>query len=307
MIRSTLPVEFMSLGITGEVWKKSPNEYASACPKCGGKDRFVMWIKSETTGGPFAKCVRHCDFQWWPEMDNDWRPTAEEIAERMRASELRLQQEIKIAQDTLQELREAQLWMDYHENLTKPTRQLWMSRGLTDWWQDWWKLGATNTTLTIPIWGNGWQVNNIKHRVLEPNGTGKYYQEKKGVPAASFICDPDRTFGPLFVCEGEIKAMVTFATIDATTIQVAGIPIATPSQDMVDLFAEYDPVYLCPDPDTFAQNGKNETQVERLISLFGNHQVRVVQLPDKIDDLINMGAIDKDLLRELLRSARKVR
>jgi len=33
----------------------------------------------------------------------------------------------------------------------------------------------------------------------------------------------------------------------------------------------------------------------------------VVQLPDKIDDLINMGAIDKDLLRELLRSARKVR
>jgi hypothetical protein len=181
---------------------------------------------------------------------------------------------------------------------------IWNYRGLNDFFIDWWKLGYSQSscwnspTITMPIWGHDWEVTNIKHRLLEPNGKGKYRYETSGIPASAFFCDPDRTSGPLFLAEGEIKAMVTFQTLDTPTIQVAGLPSKLPSGNQLDSLKDYDPIYLCPDPDAF-----RDASVGRICDMLGRERVRVVQLPDKIDDLINAKLIDKSGLRRYVRHA----
>ena len=111
------------------------------------------------------------------------------------------------------------------------------------------------------------------------------------------MCDPDRKSGPLFLCEGEIKAMVTFQTMDSTMVQVAGMPSKRPSDTLLETLKDYEPIYLCPDPDAFHDNS-----VAKLCDSLGK-RVRIVQLPGKIDDLINAGMLDKAGLRRYVRHA----
>lgn len=317
MIREyPLPTEF--IGLSGKVQyiqRQGASEYSSSCPKCGGNihpggdwpDRFRMF-----TDGKIRAWCRKCDFKWFPDMaEPDWRPSAEEIAQRAKEAEAALQRSIEQAQAALEELRQARKWLEYHEQMSENGRMNWRTRGLDDMWQDWWKLGYTtdyggSATITIPIWGHGWQVNNIKHRLLNPNGKGKYIQETRGVPAAPFICDPDRTSGHLLICEGEIKSMVTFSLIDSATIQVAGLPTSTPNEQMLALFSDYEPIYVCPDPDTFCQSGKAKSPAERMVDMLGRERVRVIELPEKIDDMINDGILDKDGLRRAFKRARRL-
>lgn len=314
---AVLPIEFAPLhGQVQYVQRKSANEYSSTCPRCGGSihpngewpNRFIMWVHSKVTGGPLGLC-RRCNYKWWPGKDqaaDDWRPDAEEIARRAKAAEEALQREIKRAQAALDELREARRWLEYHATLEQNSkaRQLWRRRGVPDWWQDWWKVGYAAQTrwsspsLTIPVWQHGWQVQNIKHRLLQPNGKGKYRNEQSGVPAAPFFCDPDTDRGPLFLAEGEIKAMVTFVTLDSDKIQVAGLPSATPGAEMLATLDNYEPIWLCLDPDA------NADKVARAL---GPERVRIVTIPAKIDDAINAGALTKDDIRRYCRMARKAR
>lgn len=319
-------------GLTGKVnyvQKRTVTEYSSSCPKCGGNvhangewpDRFRMF----TTGKVRGWC-RQCDFNWYPDLEEDWRPNAEEIAARAKAAEESLQREIQRAQVTLEEMRQARMWLEYHDNLTGNARAVWRMRGLSDTFIDYWQLGYSDTftlwrkngefwedwwntaTLTIPIWDNGWQVNNIKHRLLDvpPNGP-KYQQERRGIPAAPFVCEPDRDDGFLLICEGEIKAMVTFQTIDSPDVQIVGMPTVTPSQDMIDRFTEYDPVYICLDPDAYLRPNKDtKAPIERLVNLFGNKKVKVIELPYKIDDLILAGSLDKAGIKRAMRRARRL-
>lgn len=314
---ASLPAEFIALSNQVDyVQRHSDVEYSSSCPQCGGvphrngelPDRFRMF-----TDGKIRGWCRKCDFKWYPDMaDPDWRPDAEEIARRAQAAEDALQRSIEQAKSALEELRQARKWLEYHQQMPEVGRANWMYRGLDNFWIDWWKLGYTadylgSATITIPIWGYDWQVNNIKHRFLNPNGKGKYIQETRGVPASPFICDPERKDGHLLICEGEIKSMVTFATIDSNTVQVAGMPTATPSQDMLDLLYDYEPIYVCPDPDTFIPSAPGKTsQAERLVSMLGRERVRVIELPDKIDDLIVAGNLDKDGLRKAFKRARRL-
>ena len=333
-MRREAPIPSGFEGLTGKiqyVQRKTANEYSSSCPECGGvthqgqggewPDRFRMFTTDKIRGW-----CRKCDYLWWPDMNEpDWRPDAEEIARRAKAAEERLQLEIEKAQSTLSEMRQARAWLEYHEQLTPNARAQWLLRGLGSTWVDWWQLGYndnfdmwrkdgddwekwwTTPTLTIPIWGNDWQVNNIKHRLLNvPPKGGKYQQEKRGIPAAPFLCDPDRKDGMLMIAEGEIKAMVTFATIDSPSIQVAGIPTVTPSQDMIDSFAEYDPVYICLDPDGFQKPSREKAApIDRVAEMVGA-RARIVELPDKIDDLILAGHLDKDGIRRAFKRARKI-
>lgn len=331
-MRREYPIPSGFEGLTGKVdyvQKKTMSEYSSSCPKCGGNqhqngdwpDRFRMF-----TNGKVRGWCRQCDFNWYPDLEEDWRPDAEEIAKRAKAAEESLQREIEKAQSVLGEMRHARQWLEYHDQLTPNARAMWKLRGISETFIDYWQLGFSDTfdlwrkngetwenwwqtsTLTIPIWGYDWEVNNIKHRLVNvpPNGP-KYKQEKSGIPAAPFICDPDRKNGHLLICEGEIKSMVTFQTIDSATIQVAGIPTVTPSSEMVDSFKEYDPIYICLDPDAYQRPSRDtQSPIERVVNLFGNKTVKVIELPDKIDDLIVDGLLDKDSLRGAFKRARRL-
>lgn len=323
MREAQLPIEFMPLAdrISGTVYRKSHNEYASPCPECGGEDRFNMLLNATGSHKVFAFC-RQCDFIWFPGFgDKDWRPTEAEIAQRARAAEEALAREIAKAQAVLAEMKSERKWLEYHENLDNSSRQLWESRGIDRFFQDYWQLGYSDSfdlwtkkgeewvswwqspTLTIPVWSYSWQLTNIKHRLLEvpQDKKGmKYRQERSGVPASPFICDPDRVRGPLVLCEGEIKSMVVFQTLDTNKMQVAGLPSSTPRKEMLAPFADYDPVYIIPDPDVFDGNGAT-----RLENALGKDRVRTIRIGMKVDDAINDGILNKSSLHKLMRMSRE--
>lgn len=240
------------------------------------------------------------------------------LAEMQRKAEYaehqakRLEAEIEKAQKTLAELREVQSWIRYHNNLDNDNgaRVMWETRGVPEWYQDWMKLGYdpshtfwagaeyTSPTLTIPIYEPvTWSVLNIKHRILgDTDKTGKYRPETGGLPASIFPASPDLPIsGRVFCVEGEIKAMVSYVTLADANFQVVGLPSKNPPEAIIQQLSKVDDLILCLDPDADTREVAHE---------IGNN-VRVMELPDKIDDYILFNDLDADWLKKQIRMARK--
>ena len=295
------------------------------CFSCGAAGDVIGW-RMAYFDEPFVDAVTALNGGELQPLDP--AKAARIAAEQAQRAADRLQSEIQKAQAALDELRRTQSWLEYYGNLSESesARQLWRDRGVPDAYQDIWQLGYDDNlrlwkndvgrwvswwqtpTMTIPLWGLGWQVNNVKHRLLNvPENGGKYRQEKSGIPPAPFIADPDITSGPLLLVEGEIKSMVSYITADNPSLQVAGLPSKTPAPEMFNEFDNYDPVYLCLDPDAYDPPGEDQpTAVKKAILALGRERVRVMWMPNKIDDTINAGQLDKAGMRRLMNSARVV-
>lgn len=245
--------------------------------------------------------------------EHDIDPQAEmqrkqEYAERTAA---RLEAEIQKAQQALTELRELQSWLRYHQNLDDASRVMWEARGVPVWYQDWIKLGYDpshtfwagqeyqSPTLTIPIYEpETWEVVNVKHRILGEvsDRIGKYRPEKSGLPASVFPASPDMPVsGRVLAVEGEIKAMVAYVTLSDPNMQVVGLPSKNPNEAIIKQLAGCDDLILCMDPDADAVSVAHEI----------GRSVRVMRLPDKIDDYILTNELDGDWLKSQVRMARK--
>jgi hypothetical protein len=218
-----------------------------------------------------------------------------------------LQRKIEEAQKALKELQEARRWLEYHQQMGDGARELWRERGLANEWQDYWRLGyclacptyTASASLTIPLFvPNEDEPSNIKHRLLTPeNPKDKYRPERSGLPALPFYADnvlPVEAADRVIIVEGEIKAAVTFAMLNYDGWQVLGLPGKDAFKTLPDL-AGHDGVWLIPDPDGLDMWRKAAQQIG----------ARVITLPDKIDDMINAGAIDKDDLCGMLDQARR--
>ena len=331
MSRSGLP-EFATIGLEVASFRKVANdEYHGPCPFCGGKDRFVIYTDREYPSWNWF--CRQCspDGGWIDEINPRLKQelSPEEITKFAKEKAIRerqlLDQSIERAQKASKELQATEKWLEYYENAGKRGQKLWELRGLSKEWQWFWQLGFCedytlwrkegdswidwwhSPTLSIPIRGYDWQVTNIKHRLLrEPDDAGKYRYEKSGLPAASFVCLPDQISGPLFLAEGEIKAMVTLATLDNDNLQVIGIPSISPDVNLFALMDEFEPIYLCLDPDAYEKRGPKHTPAaEKVISALGEERIRIIELPDKIDDLIVAGVLSKARLQNIIKRARR--
>jgi hypothetical protein len=233
-------------------------------------------------------------------------------AERARRIERELEETIAKAQTALADLRSAQRHLLYHDKLDEmQMRQLWKARGISDPMIDWWKLGycpsfpvmtrdgeLSTPTLTIPIYGKGWELLNIRHRLLKPCGNDKYRPERSGLGAAQpFMFDPDYGYDTdrILWIEGEIKAAVTGQTLDTPGFQVIGLPGKSNWRSQVE-HAKGKINYICFDPGA-------ETDARAFAQAIG--KARMITLPDKIDDYINDYSLNKSWLTEQLRQARQ--
>lgn len=90
--------------------------------------------------------------------------------------------------------------------------------------------------------------------------------------------------------------MVAYITLDSTKWQVMGIPGKNYFRQMVPLLKGRQ-VVICLDPDALTQAIDMARQVGG----------RVMEISEKIDDAINAGMIDKDMLRCMIRSSRKIK
>ncbi len=319
-----LASQFTKLKYTCGEWRgccpihRGSDETAFVIYKDAGKEKWKCFSGDCGSGDiiDFYQKIYDCDFiTAYKELggDNKSDPkTAALIAlERAKRAEKELEDSIKRAQSVLEELRASQSWIKYSENLfnNQDARRIWRNKGIPDNWQDIFQLGYnpefhvstqdglwTTPTLTIPIFEQGRELINVRHRLLNPyKPTDKYRPERAGLQSAPFLSDPDLGWelDHVLVCEGEIKAAVTYLTLDSPKWQIIGIPGKTWKGNLIDKLKGHQ-VWICLDPDA----GKEAIDLAKATG------GKIISLPMKIDDAITQQLLNKKTIRKLIIDAR---
>ena len=238
-------------------------------------------------------------------------------AEQAQRATAELQKSIERAQAVLNEIQSEQIWLKYNEQLQSSVegRAWWKGRGIPEGFQEIWQLGYETDrriwvgnelrlpTATIPLFDYGWKCTNVKHRLIgAPDGVGKYRYEYDRAKSPIFIANPDlEKAETTVVVEGEIKAMVTYITLDQPNWQVIGMPGKSTKVDRIKpLLESSSDVYVCCDPDTGKLN-------EKIASELGAERCRIVDTPVKIDDYILACDISKNQLLTIFNQSRRIK
>jgi len=260
-------------------------------------------------------------------------------AERNQLVEQRRQAEIERQRKQTQErnkrrndLDQSQIWNEYHQNLNNlDKRHLWYERGLSDYWIDYYKVGycpeftykrgdtlLTAETLTIPFFTpffetasiapddpggqiQRWKCTNLVHRIIGAS-SDKYRPHTSGLGKSLFCCDlfGSEISGDILLVEGEIKAMVTFAHIAELlpTIGVVGLSGKSFRPDLASDLKQAGRIWICLDPDA-------DHEANRISEMLNPGRCRIIDLPDKIDDMLNEGTLTGQDISDLMRFARR--
>lgn len=279
--------------------KINSNEYRSECPKCGGHihengeypDRFIIWVRSKTTGAPLGYC-RGCKYIWVPKSHIDHYASIKNDV----VNEIKADNAAKV-EVSLQKLNDGRVWEKYHDNLNDITRQYYYNRLIEDYWIEYWQLGYnpsktiydkigeySTPTMTIPVFKDSNTVLTIRNRLLQPRKpTDKYRPEFSNLPTGLFLTDYERKpVGKALIVEGEFKAMTTYIAIGDPELYVVGIPGKNPNEEIFEKLSQCEPVYLLLDPDTYSGKDKSLLRVK---NYFGS-RARIIKTPGKIDDMI---------------------
>lgn len=312
-------------------------EWHSACPRCGeaGHDsrsgpvnRFHIHA-ADSKGGARGKCRRCGYFEW---ADDNGSPTGglddETLAAFARKREAAEREEAARRRKVLRRLRKKTPWKAWHEQMGEKERELWRSQGICDFFIDEYKLGYCprhvyrhngqqheTDTMTIPHFGAEWKPVNLQHRLLHPNGAGKYRQ-MPGLPPAIFRTEPNRKLeNAVLVVEGAKKAIVVYQYLETNPLgfplMVVAFPSKTPGAEMLGELDDCDPIYLALDPDAYMSQAaafkeKQTPAAARIVAKLGRDRVVPVRLPVKPDDFFTMyQGTSKDFVN-FLRLARKV-
>jgi ribosomal protein L37AE/L43A len=219
--------------------------------------------------------------------------------------------------------------LEYYANLEAypEGRELWHERGLDDSDIDYYHLGFTkgryfaagdvafeSDTLTIPYYrysSPGYrELIGLRHRLLLPNSPGgKYRPDRAGLGNQLFYTDHEKPMQHhCLIIEGEIKALVVWRMIYAwicenggtsfiNRLSVVGISGHSMKAELVEEFDACGRIWICLDPDA-------DKNAKELAKTLGETRCKLIHLPEKIDDLINMGALNARQLVEVLNGSR---
>lgn len=321
-----LPPEFADLkGKVEFVRRRGRDEYSSSCPyKCGPDnggqvhedgtfpDRFRM-LTNARGKNPVVGWCRNCNKMWFP-TGNNLSPG--EYAKWLAQREARELEELEVATKSLEFLRERQAWVEYHNNADEMVRELFYARNIDDEWIDYYELGYTPKlnvhlgnekltvgAVTIPLFApKSRELQNIKYRLVSqvPN-LPKYRYGVRHLPAPLFYANLDKyPSGEVVLVEGEFKAIRTYTEIGEPDLDVVGMPGSSPDPDLLSL-PDCDRVVVIMDPDTY--DGK-DPRINRVVEAVGKDRSFIVDLPGKVDDLLDEGSLDGRTLRKLIKEAR---
>jgi hypothetical protein len=222
--------------------------------------------------------------------------------------------------------------IEYWRDMGETGRALWYWRGLSDLWIDYFQVGHSPAhtfandgqtfiapSLTIPSYRTPEpqeepQCVYLVHRLLLDNPPGgKYRPHMSGLARPLFRCDlyaPIVT-GEVLLVEGEIKAMVTWAHLQDYVDQVhprnvmgrlsvIGATTKNLSPAQMGELAGASMIWICLDPDA-------RQEADGLARNLGAERCRIIDLPGKIDDMLNAGIFEIVTLGALLRGARRVK
>jgi hypothetical protein len=313
----------------GARFHKAGPEYRSRCPLHGGHNEtgFAVYQKNgrqlwhcfsgDCGGGDaitFVQVWRGWDFKRAYEFlggDTQYDPVemkrlADERMERARKELEEKQQRLEAAR---RELQVAEKHLYYHQHMPEWGRQKWLERGLDEGMQDFFLLGACDDfvvgdgyhtpTLTIPFLDEQRQLLHIKHRLLNPQKPNdKYRPERVGLGAfPPFLAIPEMGYdgGLIIVTEGEIKAMVTWASLSEPDIQVIGVPGRTQFKILLEHLGGKN-VVVIPDPGAEHDAYDFAKQIK----------ARYLPMPEKIDDYILSAGMKPNDVYAIIRQARRV-
>jgi hypothetical protein len=154
-------------------------------------------------------------------------------------------------------------------------------------------------TATIPLFGENWMIQNVKHRLINPPpSVGKYRYEVYGQPAPLFRTNPDHLLtGHVIAIEGELKAAITYCYLQDFDQRVVGLPSINPQPSLLSEFNGCDRITLILDPGA-------ESQAKKIAdALGGPSRVRVLIPPMKIDDGILSAHLSGKQIKRLFREA----
>jgi hypothetical protein len=314
----------------GAQFHKTGGEFRSHCPLHGGKNpnAFAVWMED---GKQKWMCfTRGCgmgdliDFVvvWQQKTFKDAMQflggeVINDPAEMERLARERHERAVRYKREA-QELEEArrkelqaeEKHLQYHGMLNDYFTNEWAKRGLDESWQNYFCLGGCpdfmidggyhTPTLTIPILNESNEVLNIKHRLLNPkNPSDKYRPERSGLgPFPYFLAYPNMGYcgEVIWVIEGEVKAMVTSTINPDEKWTYIGVPGMSQYKGLIDKLKGKNVVAVA-DPNA-------ESEVFEFCKGVGG---RMIQLPEKVDDLIVAHGYDGDWLRSMERQARRVK
>lgn len=276
--------------------RKNVKEACGPCPFCllADEDGFLVFAD----GGYWC---RQCDSKGW--LDNDkTRPLTEQEKLALRVARIEQEQREQAGRiSRLEEMARCTDHLRYHESLTPEAREYWWGEGITDNSIERYLLGYCDRcptyhqsgSYTIPV-VNGGQLQNIRHRLANPDGNGKYRPHRAGLGQQLFNADLlDEEPPQVVVVEGEKKAIV---------LCQAGFPAVGISgkrafrREWVDRFGGVKAVYIALDPDA-------QDAACRLGALFGERG-RVCRFPVKPDDMIVQYGAGAEDIEAILRLAR---
>lgn len=229
--------------------------------------------------------------------------------ERMARAAKELEDKQMRMEAARREIQVAEMHLHYHETMGEWARVMWMQRGIDEGLQSFWTLGSCDDflingdyhtpTLTIPLLDEDRQLLNIKHRLINPQkANDKYRPERSGLGAMPpFLAIPEMGYdgGMIVVTEGEIKAMVTWARLDESDIQVIGVPGRSQFKALSSALQGKQNVVVIPDPGAESDALAFAKQIH----------AKYLPIPGKVDDYILETSMTGNELYAQLKYARK--
>lgn len=288
--------------------KVGSTEYVSTmgCPWCGdgGKgsksDRFRLILNGKSN--PRVWC-RQCDNYEF--LDSLGESKIDKIELRLAAIE-RQQEEQEKRLRVLETMRRSTDHIAYYNNMIDHPEAIeyWCSEGMDLDTIENFKLGFCDrcptapysSSYTIPVMYHG-QPYNIRHRLVSPNGSGKYRPHMSGLPSMLFNADSlDTSKDIIILLEGEKKSIIVSQETGYPNVGVLGMKSFNKS--WVAKFDKFKKIYVAFDPDAYDESVK-------IASMFGGRG-HVVSLPLKADDFFVKAGANKNNFNEYLYTARPV-
>lgn len=263
---------------------KSSKEWSSACPSCGGEDRFLFWPNE---GNFWCRKEEECGLNGFINSEVQSRLTADQLTDIEHRKREVAQVESDRKHTALQRLQKQRNDLVYHRNLNGKTDYVRRKWGLRDETVEHFMVGYCHAcptaqysdSITAPYyWGD--DLINLQHRLTNPNGGGKYRPEASGLPLAIFNANIIKDEEWLILVEGAFTTMVLWQN----TLPVIGIPGATNfKQKWLELFSPEQTVYVALDPGV-------ESAALKISQMISNDGInaRLVTLPTDPDEFFTL-------------------
>ena len=276
--------------------RKSANEASAPCPFCGlaDEDGFLIFDKGNYW-------CRQCECNGWIDEDKanwDRLTKIEKEQARLRRENEQLkrrQEELDRRTTALERMHQCTDHLTYHHFLEQHPQYMeyWLKEGITTESIKHYQLGyctscptyRASPSYTIPFINRG-KLENIRHRLAFPNGTGKYRPHMRDLGNHLFNVDLlDQADRRVIVCEGEKKSIV-LGQYDYHNVGICGKRAF--KREWLQWFDHVEDIVIALDPDA-------TESAYKLAAMFEGKRARVAAFPYKADDMIVQGATRQDM------------